>query len=180
MENNVKWRGTTVLALRRDGKLALGCDGQVTFGDTVMKANAVKIRKMAGGKILSGFAGSVADALTLYEKLEQKLESYSGNVARASVELAREWRMDRMLRRLEAIIVVGDSSSLYILSGSGEVIEPDDGIVGVGSGGQYAVAAARALMRNTELSAREIVEKSLNIAAEICIYSNARITVEEI
>lgn len=180
MESNGQRRGTTVLAVQRDGRLALGCDGQVTIGETVVKSTAVKIRKMAGGKILSGFAGSVADALTLYDKLDGKLETYGSNIARAAVEMAREWRTDRMLRRLEAVLVVGNASSLYLLSGSGEVIEPDDGVLGIGSGGQYALAAARALVRNTSLPAREIVEKSLLIAAEICIYSNTNITVEEI
>ncbi len=180
MENNGQRRGTTVLAVQRAGRLALGCDGQGTIGETVVKSTAVKIRKMAGGKILSGFAGSVADALTLYDKLDGKLETYGNNIARAAVEMAREGRTDRMLRRLEAVLVVGNASSLYLLSGSGEVIEPDDGVLGIGSGGQYALAAARALVRNTSLPAREIVEKSLLIAAEICIYSNTNITVEEI
>lgn len=180
MQNNTQWRGTTVLAVKRNGKLALGCDGQVTVGDTIMKARALKIRKMYNGKILSGFAGSVGDALTLFEKFEGKLEIYSGNIARSVVELARDWRMDRALRRLEAILVVGDAANLYLLSGNGEVIEPDDGVIGIGSGGQYAVAAARALLRSTELSAKEIVEKSLIIASEICIYSNAEINIEEI
>jgi ATP-dependent HslUV protease subunit HslV len=179
-DSRMFFRGTTVLAVKRNGNLAMGCDGQVTFGETVLKSRAVKIRKISDRNILAGFAGSVADALTLFEKFEEKLESYSGNISRAAVELARDWRMDRVLRRLEAILVVGDSKNLYLLSGSGEVIEPDDGVIGIGSGGQYATAAARALIRNTDLPAREIVQKSLEVAAEICIYSNTNISVEEI
>ncbi len=180
MGNESVWRGTTVLAVRHGGSLALGCDGQITLGETIVKSGATKIRKMADGKILAGFAGSVADALTLFEKFEQKLDSYSGNTARAVVELARDWRMDRMLRRLEAILVVGDRERLFLLSGSGEVIEPDDGVLGIGSGGQFAASAARALVRHSGLSAVEIVRESLAIASEICIYSNSNITVEEI
>ncbi len=174
------FRGTTVLAVQQDGKLAMGCDGQVTFNETVLKARAVKVRKVKERDILAGFAGSVADALTLFEKFEEKLETYSGNISRAAVELARDWRMDRVLRRLEAILVVGDTEQLYLLSGSGEVIEPDDGVVGIGSGGAYAAAAARALIRNTDLPVRDVVQKSLEIAAEICIYSNTNIVIEEI
>ncbi|HPJ37701.1 MAG TPA: ATP-dependent protease subunit HslV [Spirochaetota bacterium] len=178
--SDVQFRGTTVLAVKHRGKLAMGCDGQVTFGETVLKSTAKKIRTMNDGKILAGFAGSVADALTLFERFEGKLETFSGNISRAAVELARDWRMDRMLRRLEAILVVGDINSLYLLSGTGEVIEPDDGILGIGSGGQYATAAARALVRNTECSPKEIIEQSLTIASEICIYSNSNLTIEEI
>ena len=174
------FRGTTVLAVQQDGKLAMGCDGQVTFNETVLKARAVKVRKVKERDILAGFAGSVADSLTLFEKFEEKLETYSGNISRAAVELARDWRMDRVLRRLEAILVVGDTERLYLLSGSGEVIEPDDGVVGIGSGGAYGAAAARALIRNTDLSVKDVVQKSLEIAAEICIYSNINIVIEEI
>ncbi len=180
MNNDGRYRGTTVLAVRRNGTLAMGCDGQVSLGDSIIKSKAVKVRSMGGGGVLAGFAGSVADALTLFERFEAKLESYTGNLARASVELARDWRMDRSLRRLEAILVVGDTSSLYLLSGSGEVIEPDDGIMGIGSGGNYAAAAARALARKTDLPAKEIARESLLIAAEICVYSNSNITIEEI
>ena len=180
MNDHIALRGTTVLAVRHKGKIAVGCDGQVTLGDTILKSRAVKLRKMNDDKILSGFAGSVADALTLFERLEGKLETYSGNLSRAVVELAREWRTDKMLRRLDAILAVGDQNNLYLLSGNGEVIEPDDGILGIGSGGQYAVASARALVRNTDLTAGEIVKKSLGIASEICIYSNDNIIVEEI
>jgi ATP-dependent HslUV protease subunit HslV len=174
------FRGTTVLAVQQDGKLAIGCDGQVTFNETVLKSRAVKVRKVKERGILAGFAGSVADSLTLFEKFEEKLETYSGNISRAAVELARDWRMDRVLRRLEAILVVGDTERLYLLSGSGEVIEPDDGVVGIGSGGAYAAAAARALIRNTDLPVKDVVQKSLEIAAEICIYSNTNIVIEEI
>ncbi len=177
---NMLFRGTTVLAVKHNNNLAMGCDGQVTFGETVLKSRAVKVRRISNRNVMAGFAGSVADALTLFEKFEEKLETYSGNISRAAVELTRDWRMDRMLRRLEAILIVGDSKNLYLLSGNGEVIEPDDGVIGIGSGGQYATAAARALIRNTDLSAREIVQKSLEVAAEICIYSNTNIIVEEI
>lgn len=169
--------GTTILAVRRDGKLALGGDGQVSLGDTVVKATAVKVRALKGGKVLAGFAGSVADGLTLFEKFEEKLDRYPGNLPRAAVELAKDWRSDRMLRRLDALLVVADPAHAYMLSGSGELIEPDDGIVGIGSGGQYAVAAARALLQHTSLGARAIVEQSLGIAADICVFTNRSLTV---
>lgn len=170
---------TTILAVRRDGKLAVGGDGQVSVGDTVMKAHAVKVRALKGGKVLAGFAGSAADALTLFEKFEEKLDRFPGNLPRAAVELAKEWRSDRMLRRLEALLVVADTSHGYMISGNGEIIEPDDGILAIGSGGAYAQAAARALMRETALAPREIVEKAMRIAGEICIYTNTNITVLE-
>ncbi|MHB1864046.1 MAG: ATP-dependent protease subunit HslV [Gemmatimonadaceae bacterium] len=170
-------RATTILAVRRDGKVAIGGDGQVTVGDTVMKAKAQKVRAMQGGKLLTGFAGSVADALTLFEKFEEKLTRFPGNLPRAVVELAKEWRSDRVLRRLEAMLIVADVSNGYIISGTGEVIEPDDGILAIGSGGPYALSAARALANNTTLAPREIVERSLQIAGEICIYTNTNITV---
>jgi len=178
--NNATYRGTTVLAIKKDNTLAMGCDGQVTLGDTVIKSQAVKLRKVYNDKVLTGFAGSVADALTLFERFEQKLDSYSGNIPRSVVELARDWRLDRALRRLEAVLIVGNPQHLYLLSGNGEIIEPDDGILGIGSGGNYALAAARALVRNTSLSALEIVKQSLLIASEICIYSNSNIVIEEI
>ena len=178
--NNVTYRGTTVLAIKKDNTLAMGCDGQVTLGDTVIKSQAVKLRKVYNDKVMTGFAGSVADALTLFERYEQKLESYSGNIPRSVVELARDWRLDRALRRLEAVLIVGDPQHLYLISGNGEIIEPDDGILGIGSGGNYALAAARALLRNTSLDALEIVKQSLLIASEICIYSNSNIVIEEI
>lgn len=174
------FRGTTVLAIKKKGHLAMGCDGQVTFGEAVLKSKAVKIRKIPKRNILAGFAGSVADALTLFERFEDKLETFSGNISRAVVELARDWRMDRALRRLEAILLVGNTTNLYLLSGNGEVIEPDDGIIGIGSGGQYALAAARALRNNTDFSPGKIAKISLEIAADICIYSNNNIVIEEI
>jgi len=158
----------------------MGSDGQVTVGDTVMKANAQKVRLLKGGKILAGFAGAAADGFTLLEKLEEKLERHPGNLPRAAVELAKDWRSDRVLRRLEALLVVTDKERGYVISGSGELIEPDDGVLAIGSGGSYALAAARALLSTTTLGSREIVEKSLNIAAEICIYTNAKITILEL
>src|SRR5207249_471800 len=159
---------TTILCVRRDSHVALGGDGQVTIGDTVMKANANKVRALKGGKILAGFAGAAADAFTLFEKFEEKLDRYPGNLPRAAVELAKDWRSDRILRRLEAMLVVADLDHSYLVTGSGELIEPDDGIVAVGSGGGYALASARALLAETGLTAREIVQRSLDIAADIC------------
>ena len=170
---------TTILAVRRDGRVAIGGDGQVTVGDTVMKANAVKVRALKGGKVLGGFAGTVADAFTLFEKFEEKLERHPNNLQRAAVELAKDWRSDRVLRRLEALLIVVDKETGFVLSGTGEIIEPDDGIFAIGSGGAYAQAAARALLKETSLPAREIVQKALEIAGEICIYTNQRITVIE-
>ncbi len=170
--------GTTILGVIRDGKVAIGGDGQITMGQTVMKSTARKVRKMYNGNILAGFAGAAADAITLFEKFEAKLEQYSGNLYRAAVELTKEWRTDKYLRRLEALLAVMDREHALILSGTGEVIEPDDRIVAIGSGGPYALAAARALYRHTSLSAREIVEESLKITASICIYTNDMMTVE--
>ncbi len=172
--------GTTILAVRKDGRLALGGDGQVTIGDTVMKAKSVKVRTMKGGKVLAGFAGSVADALTLYEKFEEKIDRFPANLPRAAVELAKDWRSDRVLRRLEALLVVADLEHSYLLSGSGELIEPDDGIVAVGSGGNYALAAARALLPDAKLGARDIVQRSLDIAADICVFTNRNVTILEL
>ncbi|MDI3522247.1 MAG: ATP-dependent HslUV protease, peptidase subunit HslV [Bacillota bacterium] len=175
------FHGTTVVAVRRDGHVALAGDGQVTFGNnTIMKQGARKVRELHGGKVLAGFAGSVADAMTLFEKFETKLEEYHGNLQRAAVELAKEWRLDRMLRRLEALLIVADTERVLIISGSGEVIEPDDEVAAVGSGGPYALAAARALLRHTALSARQVAEEALRIAAGICVYTNDQITVEEL
>ena len=171
---------TTILAVRRDGHVALGGDGQVTLGDTVMKANANKVRILKGGKILAGFAGASADAFTLFEKFEEKLERYPGNVPRAAVELAKDWRSDRVLRRLEALLVVTDKEHGYVISGSGELIEPDDGVLAIGSGGNYALAAARALLQQSQLSPKEIVQRSLEIATEICVYTNTHITILEL
>ncbi|HTD82750.1 MAG TPA: ATP-dependent protease subunit HslV [Gemmatimonadaceae bacterium] len=172
-------RSTTILAVRRNGQVALGGDGQVTVGQTVMKSNAQKVRTLHGGKLLAGFAGAAADAFTLFEKFEEKLERYPGNLQRAAVELAKDWRSDRVLRRLEALLAVTDKEHSFIISGTGDIIEPDDGILAIGSGGSYALAAARALVENTDLSAKEVVKRGLEIAAEICVYTNANITVLE-
>ena len=171
---------TTILCVRRDGHVALGGDGQVTIGDTVMKANANKVRALKGGKILAGFAGAAADAFTLFEKFEEKLERYPSNLPRAAVELAKDWRSDRVLRRLEALLVVADKDHGFVISGSGELIEPDDGILAIGSGGSYALAAARALLKDTKLEPKDIVQKALEIAADICVYTNMNITVLEL
>ena len=168
---------TTVLAVRRDGKVAMGADGQVTMGDTIVKAAARKVRKLKDGRFLAGFAGAVADAFTLFEKLEEKLERYPANLTRACVELAKDWRTDRALRRLDALLVVADTDHLFLVGGDGNVIEPDDEVVAIGSGGSYALAAARALKAHSALSAVEIVQAGLNIAGEICIYTNTEITV---
>lgn len=173
------FHATTILCVRKDGRVAMGGDGQVSVGDTVMKSGAVKVRALKGGKVLAGFAGAAADALTLFEKFEEKLERHPGNLARASVELAKEWRSDRALRRLEALLIVADRDHSFMVSGNGELIEPDDGILAIGSGGSYALAAARALVAHTDLPAREIVRKALEISGEICIYSNSNITVLE-
>ena len=175
-----EFRGTTILAVRKDGRVALGGDGQVSIGDIVVKSRATKVRTLKGGKVLAGFAGSVADALTLYEKFEEKLDRYPGNLPRASVELAKDWRSDRVLRRLEALLVVADDEHTFLISGTGELIEPDDGVLAIGSGGNYALAAARALLGRDGLSAREIVEQSLTIAAEICVFTNTAITIVEL
>ena len=176
----MQFHGTTIIAVRKGGKVAIGGDGQVTIGDTVMKGSSVKVRTLKGGKVLAGFAGSVADALTLYEKFEEKLERYPGNLPRASVELAKDWRSDRILRRLDALLVVADREHSFLLSGSGELIEPDDGIVAVGSGGNYALAAARALLSVPDLPAKEIAQRSLEIAADICVFTNRHITILEL
>ena len=171
---------TTILCVRRDGKVAIGGDGQVTVGETVRKAHANKVRTLKGGKILAGFAGAAADAFTLFDKFEEKLERYPTNLPRAAVELAKDWRSDRVLRRLEALLVVADKEHGYVISGSGELIEPDDGILAIGSGGSFALAAARALLKESKLNPAEIVRKGLEIAAEICVYTNTHITVLEL
>ncbi|HET9679367.1 MAG TPA: ATP-dependent protease subunit HslV [Gammaproteobacteria bacterium] len=175
-----QYRGTTILSVRRDGKVALGGDGQVSMGNTVMKGNAHKVRELHDGKVLAGFAGGTADAFTLSERFEEKLSKHGGNLTRSAVELAKDWRTDRVLRRLEALLTVADSKSSYIISGNGDVIEPEQGIMAIGSGGPFAQAAAIALYENTDLSARDIVEKALNIAANICVYTNHHITVLEL
>jgi ATP-dependent HslUV protease subunit HslV len=171
---------TTILAVRRGDRVALGGDGQVTVGDTVMKSHAMKVRTMRDGKMLAGFAGAAADAMTLFEKFEEKLQRFPSNMPRAAVELAKDWRSDRVLRRLEALLVVADRTNGFIISGTGELIEPDDGILAIGSGGSYALAAARALLVNTELAPREIVQRALEIAGDICVYTNRNITVLEL
>jgi ATP-dependent HslUV protease, peptidase subunit HslV len=173
-------RSTTILAVRRDGRVALGGDGQVSVGETVMKANAQKVRTLKGGKVLAGFAGSTADAFTLFERFEEKLERFPENLPRAAVELAKDWRSDRMLRRLEALLAVVDKQHGFVLSGTGDVIEPDDGILAIGSGGPFALAAARALGEHSTLVAPDIVRKALDIAGDICIYTNTKITVLEL
>lgn len=174
------FHATTILAVRHRDRVAIGGDGQVTLGDTVIKGTALKVRKLRDGKVLAGFAGSVADAFTLFAKFEEKLERYPGNLPRAAVELAKEWRTDRYLRRLEALLAVADKEHLFMISGDGNVIEPDDEVVAIGSGGSFALAAARALKRHADLSAAEIVREALEIAGDICIYTNRNITVLEL
>ncbi|MFP8874241.1 MAG: ATP-dependent protease subunit HslV [Myxococcota bacterium] len=177
MSSHPRVRSTTVVAILRDGQIAMAADGQVTIGETVMKQTAEKVRRVAKDRAVVGFAGGVADALGLMERLEAKLEAHPGNIRRAAVELARDWRTDRILRRLEAMLLVGDAESLLLVSGNGDVIEPDDGIAAIGSGGAYALAAARSLARHTSLGAEEIVRESLRVASEICIYTNETIHV---
>jgi ATP-dependent HslUV protease subunit HslV len=174
-----RWRSTTILAVRHQGKVAIGGDGQVTLGSTIMKADAVKVRKLHGGSVYVGFAGATADAFALLERFEGKLKDFQGNVPRAATELAKEWRTDRALRRLEAMLVCVDPSSVLLISGTGDVIAPSDGIVAIGSGGAFALAAARALVKHSSLDAGQIVRESLSIAADICVYSNANFVVEE-
>jgi ATP-dependent HslUV protease subunit HslV len=171
-------KSTTILSVRRDGQVALGGDGQVTLGNIVAKHDAVKVRRLAGGRVLAGFAGSAADAFALLERFEKKLAEFPDNTRRAVIELAKEWRTDRVLRRLEAMLAVADRSTSLIVSGAGDVIEPTDGILGIGSGGAFALSAAKALLANSKLSAKEIVEASLKIAGEVCIYTNGNIRVE--
>jgi ATP-dependent HslUV protease subunit HslV len=171
--------GTTILAVRREGAVAVGGDGQVTLGNTVMKGNARKVRRLYNDKVLAGFAGGTADAFTLFERFEGKLEKY-GNLTRAAIELAKDWRSDRYLRRLEALLLVADPDKIFVVSGNGDVIEPDHDVAAIGSGGQFALAAARALLEGSSLGAREIVERSLNIAADICIYTNRNLVIEDL
>lgn len=171
---------TTIVAVRKDGRVVIAGDGQVTLGHTVMKTTARKVRRMGDGKVIAGFAGSAADGIALFERLEGKLRDVSGNLARAAVEMAKDWRTDRVLRRLEALLVVADRERTFLLSGTGDVIEPDEGVIAIGSGGGFALAAARALVRHSSLDARAIAEEALRIAAEICIYTNAHITLEEL
>jgi ATP-dependent HslUV protease subunit HslV len=171
--------GTTILAVRREGAVAVGGDGQVTLGNTVMKGNARKVRRLYNDKVLAGFAGGTADAFTLFERFEGKLEKY-GNLTRAAIELAKDWRSDRYLRRLEALLLVADPDKIFVVSGNGDVIEPDHDVAAIGSGGQFALASARALLESSALGAREIVERSLNIAADICIYTNRNLVIEDL
>ncbi len=173
-------RSTTVLLVRKDGRVALAGDGQVTLGETIMKASAKKVRRLYNDRILAGFAGATADAFSLLTRFESKLEQYHGNLERAAIELSKEWRTDKILRHLEALLVVADDKNSFLLSGNGDVIAPDDGVLAIGSGGSYALAAARALMKHTDLSARDVAVEALRIAGEICIYSNQNIMVEEI
>lgn len=173
-----KFRGTTVIVIRRNGKVVMAGDGQVSYGDTIVKHKASKVRRIHNGTVLTGFAGSTADAFTLAERFEGKLKDYNGNLARAAVELAKEWRTDRMLRRLDALLIVADKDKTFLITGNGDVIEPDEGVIAIGSGGPYAQAAARALLRHTNLSAEEIARTAMEIAADICIYTNTAITLE--
>ncbi|AAU91756.1 ATP-dependent protease HslV [Methylococcus capsulatus str. Bath] len=177
MEN---FHGTTIVSVRRGDQVVIGGDGQVTLGDTVMKGNARKVRRLYNGRVLAGFAGATADAFTLFERFESQLEKHRGNLTKAAVELVKDWRTDRMLRRLEALLAIADDKASLIISGNGDVIEPENGLIAIGSGGPFAQSAARALLENTELGARDIVEKSLIIAADICIYTNRNLTIEEL
>jgi ATP-dependent HslUV protease subunit HslV len=174
------FHGTTIVSVRRGDKVVIGGDGQVTLGNTVMKGNARKVRRLYHGKVLAGFAGATADAFTLFERFEGQLEKQRGHLTKAAVELVKDWRTDRMLRRLEALLAVADDKASLIISGNGDVIEPENGLIAIGSGGPFAQSAARALLENTELDARDIVEKALNIAADICIYTNRNLTIEEL
>ena len=174
-----QFRGTTIVSVRRNGKVAIAGDGQVSMGNTIVKGNARKVRPLAGGRVIAGFAGGTADAFTLFELFETKLEQY-GNLTRAAIELAKDWRTDRRLRRLEALLCVADTESSFVVSGNGDVIEPEDDLMAIGSGGPYAQAAAMALLQNTDLEAREIAEKALNIAGNICVFTNQNIIIEEL
>lgn len=175
-----QYHGTTIISVRRNNQVALGGDGQVTLGNTIMKSNAKKVRRLYKDQILAGFAGGTADAFTLFERFERKLEMHQGHLVRAAVELAKDWRTDRMLRRLEALLAVADSKASLIITGNGDVIEPEHGLIAIGSGGPFAQAAAKALLDNTELSAHEVVQKALMIAGEICIYTNSHLTIENL
>jgi len=176
----VDFRGTTIVSVRRGNSVVIGGDGQVTLGNTVMKGNARKVRKLASGDVIAGFAGATADAFTLFERFEGMLDKHRGNLTRAAVEMAKDWRTDRMLRKLEALLAIADSKDSLIISGNGDVIQPEQDLIAIGSGGPFAQSAAKALLENTELSARDIVEKSLNIAGDICIYTNHNQTIEEL
>ncbi len=180
MSKNIDFRGTTILAVKHNGKSAIAGDGQVTLGNTVVKHKAQKVRKIFNQKIVVGFAGSTADALNLFDKFEVKLEQYNGNLTRAAVELAKDWRTDKYLRRLEAMMIAVDEDRMFLISGNGDIIEPDEGVIGIGSGGSIAQAAATGLLRHSDLSAREIVEAAMDVAASLCIYTNQVVTVHEL
>jgi ATP-dependent HslUV protease, peptidase subunit HslV len=175
-----QYRGTTILSVRRNGRVVIGGDGQVSMGNTIMKGNARKVRLLYGNKVIAGFAGGTADAFTLFERFEGKLEKHHGNLTRAAVELAKDWRTDKMLRRLEALLCVADTKASLIITGNGDVIEPENSLMAIGSGGQFAQSAAKALIENTKLSARKVVEKGLKIASEICVFTNDHFTIEEL
>jgi ATP-dependent HslUV protease subunit HslV len=175
-----QYRGTTILSVRRNGKVVIGGDGQVSMGPCIMKSNARKVRRLYDNKVIAGFAGGTADAFTLFERFEGKLEKHQGNLTRAAVELAKDWRTDKILRRLEALLCVADAKASLIITGNGDVVEPENSLMAIGSGGNYALSAARALVENTKLDARKIVERSLKIAAEICVYTNEHFTIEEL
>ena len=177
---NIMMRGTTIIGVRKNGKVAIAGDGQVTLGHTVIKATAKKIRNLFDGKVIAGFAGATADAFTLFEKFEEKLKRYKGNLTRSAVELAKDWRSDKILRRLEAMIIVADTTTLLVITGTGDVLEPDDDIIAIGSGGNYALSAARALRKHSNLSATEIAKESIEIASDICIYTNKNIVIAEL
>jgi ATP-dependent HslUV protease, peptidase subunit HslV len=174
------FHATTVVSVRRNGRVVVAGDGQVTLGNTVMKASARKVRRMADGKCIAGFAGSAADGIALFEKLEAKLKEHNGNLPRSAVELAKDWRTDRVLRRLEALLIVADKDRTFLLSGTGDIIEPDEGVIAIGSGGPFALASARALLAHTQMEARDIAQAALEIAADICIYTNRNITIEDL
>jgi ATP-dependent HslUV protease subunit HslV len=180
MSSKPEFRSTTIVAVRRDGRAAIAGDGQVSLGQTILKDKAKKVRRIADGKVVVGFAGATADAFALLERLEQKLKEHRGSLPRAAVELAKDWRTDRYLRRLEAMIIAVDAQHTLLLSGTGDVIEPDDGVIAIGSGGMYALSAARALMRHSDLSARDVAEQAIKIAGEICVYTNGEIVLEEV
>lgn len=177
---SIELHGTTVIAVKKNERTVIGSDGQITFGNTIMKAKSKKVRKLGDGKVVAGFAGSVADAMTLFEKFEEKYKKHGSQLMRAAVELAKEWRMDKMMHRLEAMLIVGDVDNLLVISGNGEVIQPDESVMAIGSGSGFALAGAKALLRNTNLEASEIVLQSLQIASEICIYTNSHFCIEEI
>ena len=179
-ENNMTWHGTTILSVRKNGEVVVAGDGQVTFGNTVIKGRANKVRRLSSGSVIAGFAGATADAFTLFERLEAKLEQHPQQLTRACVELAKDWRTDRYLRRLEAMMAVADADHSLILSGNGDVLEPEDGLIGIGSGGPFALAAARALITENSVSAEQIAHRSMKIAADMCIYTNENITIEKI